>query len=223
VGLVGAAVTDHPALPEILRALVDADRQVGVSSLRADRLDDELVGLLARGGYRTLTTAADGASQRLRDQVDRHTQVEDLLRAARLCRVHGMALLKLYVLIGLPGETAADIDELARLALELAALAPKLSLTVSPFVSKRNTPLDHQPLEDIASLEAKLAFLRRKLRGHARLAGDAPKWAWVEHRLAQGGFAEGLAAAQASRTGGGFAAWKQALGTSGATQPRGLQ
>jgi radical SAM superfamily enzyme YgiQ (UPF0313 family) len=213
VGLVGAAVTDHPALPEILRALVDADREVGVSSLRADRLDDELVGLLARGGYRTMTTAADGASQRLRDQVDRHTRVEDLLRAARLCRDHGMALLKLYVLIGLPGETAADIDELARLALDLAALAPKLSLTVSPFVSKRNTPLDHQPLEDIASLEEKLAFLRRKLRGHARLSGDAPKWAWVEHRLAQGGFAEGLAAAQAARAGGGFAAWKRAMET----------
>jgi radical SAM superfamily enzyme YgiQ (UPF0313 family) len=159
-----------------------------------------------------LTTAADGASQRLRDQVDRHTRVEDLLRAARLCRVHGMALLKLYVLIGLPGETAADIDELVRLALELAALAPKLSLTVSPFVSKRNTPLDRQPLESIASLEDKLAFLRRKLRGHARLSGDAPKWAWVEHRLAQGGFAEGLAAAQAARAGGGFAAWKRALG-----------
>ena len=222
VGLVGAAVTDHPSLPEILRALVDADREVGVSSLRADRLDDELVGLLARGGYRTLTTAADGASQRLRDQIDRHTRVEDLVRAARLCHDHGMALLKLYVLIGLPGETAADIDELARLALELAALAPKLSLTVSPFVSKRNTPLDGQPLEDIASLESKLAFLRRKLRGHARLSGDAPKWAWVEHRLSQGGFAEGLAAAQAARAGGGFAAWKRALGTSETAQPRGL-
>ena len=212
VGLVGAAVTDHPALPEILQALVDAGREVGVSSLRADRLDDELVGLLARGGYHTLTTAADGASQRLRDQVDRHTRVEDLLRAARLCSDHGMALLKLYVLIGLPGETAADIDELARLALDLAALAPKLSLTVSPFVSKRNTPLDRQPLESIASLEDKLAFLRRKLRRHARLAGDAPKWAWVEYRLAQGGLTEGLAAAQASRAGGSFAAWKRALG-----------
>ena len=212
VGLVGAAVTDHPALPEILRALVDAGREVGVSSLRADRLDDESVGLLARGGYRTLTTAADGASQRLRDQVDRHTRVEDLQRAARLCRDHGMALLKLYVLIGLPGETAADIDELARLALDLAALAPKLSLTVSPFVSKRNTPLDHQPFEDVASLDHKLAFLRRQLRGRVHLGGDAPKWGWVEYRLAQGGFSEGLAAAQAAREGGGFAAWKRALG-----------
>ena len=211
VGLVGAALTDHPALAEILRALVDAGREVGVSSLRADRLDDELVGLLARGGYRTLTTAADGASQRLRNQVDRHTQIEDLLRAARLCRAHGMALLKLYVLIGLPGETAADIDELARLALDLAALAPKLSLTVAPFVSKRNTPLDQQPFEDIASLDGKLTVLRRKLRGRVRLGGDPPKWAWVEHRLAQGNFAEGLAAAQAARSGGSFAAWKRAL------------
>ena len=210
VGLVGAAVTDHPALPEILRALVDAGREVGVSSLRADRLDDELVGLLARGGYRTLTTAADGASQRLRDQVDRHTKIEDLLRAARLCREHSMAL-KLYVLVGLPGETAADIDELAALALELADLAPKLSLTVAPFVSKRNTPLDQQPFEDIASLDDKLAILRRRLRGRVRLGGDAPKWAWVEYRLAQGGFAQGLAAAEAARAGGGFAAWKRAL------------
>jgi radical SAM superfamily enzyme YgiQ (UPF0313 family) len=212
VGLVGAAVTDHPALPEILRALVDAEREVGVSSLRADRLDHELVRLLARGGYRTLTTAADGASQRLRDQVDRHTQAEDLLHAARLCREHGMALLKLYVLIGLPGETAADIDELARLALELAELAPKLSLTVSPFVAKRNTPLDHQPFADIASLDEKVDFLRRQLRGRVHLGGDPPKWAWVEYRLAQGGFTEGLAAAQAARAGGGFAAWKRALG-----------
>ncbi len=62
VGLVGAAVTDHPKIRQIVRALVDSGRDVGISSLRADRLDDELVGLLARGGYRTLTTASDGGS-----------------------------------------------------------------------------------------------------------------------------------------------------------------
>src|SRR5207244_6003597 len=61
VGLVGAAVTDHPKIAEIVRRLVDGGRQIGISSLRADRLTDEFVGLLARGGYRTLTTASDGA------------------------------------------------------------------------------------------------------------------------------------------------------------------
>ena len=65
VGLVGAAVTDHPRIVELVRTLVQDGRQVGISSLRADRLcaRPELVTLLAQSGAKTLTTAADGASE----------------------------------------------------------------------------------------------------------------------------------------------------------------
>jgi radical SAM superfamily enzyme YgiQ (UPF0313 family) len=84
VGLVGAAVTDHPKIKEIVARLVTAGREVGISSLRADRLDEEFVGLLAQGGYRTLTTASDGASQRLRNFVSRRTAEEHLVHAAEL-------------------------------------------------------------------------------------------------------------------------------------------
>ena len=211
VGLVGAAVTDHPRLPAILRALVDSGRTIGVSSLRADRLNDELVGLLAAGGYRTLTTASDGASQNMRDAIKRGTSEENLRNAARLCRAHGMVALKLYMMLGLPGETMADVEDLIRFALELADLAPRLVVTIASFVAKRNTPLDGSPFEDIAILESKLARLRTALRGRVKLVGESPKWAWVEYRLAQGGFAEGLAALSAARKGGSYAAWKAAL------------
>ena len=54
--------------PRSCARIVDGGREVGISSLRADRLNDEIVGLLKRGGYRTLTTAADGASERMRDE-----------------------------------------------------------------------------------------------------------------------------------------------------------
>jgi radical SAM superfamily enzyme YgiQ (UPF0313 family) len=74
VGLVGAAVTDHPDIRGVVRDIVDGGREVGISSLRADKLDDELVGLLARGGYRTLTVAADGASERMRRVIERSTR-----------------------------------------------------------------------------------------------------------------------------------------------------
>jgi radical SAM superfamily enzyme YgiQ (UPF0313 family) len=211
VGLVGAAVTDHPRLPVILRALVDSGRQVGVSSLRADRLNDELVGLLAAGGYRTLTTASDGASQAMRDRIKRGTSEENLRNAARLCRAHAMKALKLYMMLGVPGETMADVEDLIRFGLELAAIAPRLVITVAPFVAKRNTPLDRSPFEDIAVLDAKLARIRAGLRGRVKLMGESPKWAWIEYRLAQGGFAEGLAAMAAARAGGSFGAWKTAL------------
>ena len=211
VGLVGAAVTDHPGLPEILRFIVDSGRQVGISSLRADRLDDEIVGLLRRGGYRTLTTAGDGSSERLRDEIQRKTRERHIIRAAQLARTHGMQQLKLYMMVGLPGETDADIDELARFSLELAGMAGRLVLGIAPFVAKRKTPLDGAPFEQIAVLDARLARLRAAVKGRVTLRPTSPKWAWVEYRLAQGGFAAGHAAARAARAGGRFADWKAAF------------
>ena len=211
VGLVGAAVTDHPGLVTILRGLIDRDREVGISSLRADRLTDEIVGLLKRGGYRSLTTASDGASERLRTAIERKTKERHLLRAAELTRAHGLHHLKLYMMLGLPGETMDDIDELARFGLELARAAPRVVFGIAPFVAKRNTPLDGAPFEGIAAVEAKLNHLRRALKGRVELRPTTPKWAWVEYRLSQGGFAAGLAAAQAARTGLRFGDWRQAL------------
>jgi radical SAM superfamily enzyme YgiQ (UPF0313 family) len=211
VGLVGAAVTDHPGLPEILRHVVDTGREVGISSLRADRLDDEIVGLLKRGGYRTLTTASDGASERMRDIIQRKTKERHLLRAAQLCRDHGLRQLKLYMMVGLPGETDDDIDELGRFGLELARIAPHVAFGIAPFVAKRNTPLDESPFEAIDVIDARLARLRAAVHGRVELRSTSPKWAWVEYRFAQGGFAVGLAAARATRAGGRFADWKAAL------------
>src|SRR5206468_3061662 len=88
-----------------------------------------------RGGYRTLTTAADGASERMRDVIQRKTKERHLLAAAALCRAHGMKQLKLYMMLGLPGETSDDIDELARFSLELSRVAPRLVLGIAPFVA----------------------------------------------------------------------------------------
>jgi radical SAM superfamily enzyme YgiQ (UPF0313 family) len=210
VGLVGAAVTDHPRIHEVVRQIVESGREVGISSLRADRLSEELVELLGRGGYRTLTTASDGASQRLRHAVQRRTSEHHLIRAAELARKFRLERLKLYEMIGLPGETLEDIDELARFSLELARITP-LSLAISPFVAKRNTPLDGAPFESIPSLENKLSRLRSALKDRVGIRPTSARWAWVEYMLSQGGEAEGIAALEAWRAGGSFAAWKRAL------------
>jgi len=210
IGLVGAAVTDHPGIKEVLRALVDNGRQAAISSLRADRLDAEFVGLLARAGYRTLTTAADGASQRLRNSIDRKTTERHLIRAAELACQFKLQRLKLYELVGLPGETADDIEELIRFALELARIVP-LSLGISPFVAKRNTPLDGAGFEEIRSIESKLARIRASLKGKVEVRPTSARWSWVEYMLSQGDERSGLAAMDAWRAGGSFGTWKNAL------------
>jgi hypothetical protein len=147
----------------------------------------------------------------MRDVIERRTKERHLLAAAALCRAHGMKQLKLYMMLGLPGETDADIDELARFSLELARVAPRVALGIAPFVAKRNTPLDGAPFEAIESIDAKLARLRAALKGRVVIRPTSPKWAWIEYRLAQGGMEAGRAAAHAARAGGRFADWKAAL------------
>jgi radical SAM superfamily enzyme YgiQ (UPF0313 family) len=211
VGLVGAAVTDHPKIADIVRAIVDGGREVGISSLRADRLTDELVGLLRRGGYRTLTVASDGASERVRALIERKTYERHLLRAAELAKAHGLRTLKVYMMVGVPGEEDADIDELVRFTDELRKVHGRVALGVAPFVAKRNTPLDGTPFAGIPVVEARLDRLRRGLAGRAVVRPTSARWAWVEYMLAQGDARAGLATLDAWRAGGSFAAWKRAF------------
>lgn len=220
VGLVGAAVTDHPGIAEVVRRLVDGGRQIGISSLRADRLDDELVGLLARGGYRTLTTAMDGASQRLRDHIERKTRERDLLKTAELARRHGLETVKYYLMVGVPTETEADIDELAGFTRELRKVHPRIRFGVAPFVAKRNTPLDGEPFAGIDVVERRLARLRSALRGAAVVNPTSARWAWVEYMLAQGDASAGRAVLDAHRAGGRFADYRKAFAAHGC-QPTG--
>ncbi|MBX3270760.1 MAG: radical SAM protein [Sandaracinaceae bacterium] len=210
VGLVGAAVSDHPKIADIVETLADQGREVGLSSLRPDRLNDRFVAALKRAGYRTLTTASDGASQRLRDMMQRKARERHLENAAALARAHGMKRMKLYMMVGLPDERDEDVDELVAFASELSKQIP-LSLGIAPFVAKRNTPLDGAPFAGIDVVKRRLARLRRGVRGRVELRATSARWAWVEYVLAQGGQAEGRAVKEAVEAGGGFRDWERAF------------
>ncbi len=215
VGLVGAAVTDHPQIVELLRTIVDSGRQVGVSSLRADRLTQPLVDALRDGGAQHLTVASDGASQKMRNFVDRKHTEEQIVRAAQFSRTAGLKQLKVYNMVGLPFEEDEDIDELVRFTTELSAMIP-VALGVAPFVAKRNTPMDGSPFAGVKEVERKLERLRKGLRGKAEVRPTSARWAWVEYMIAQCGPEGGLAALDAWRAGGTFAAWKRAFEERGA-------
>ena len=218
VGLVGAAVSDHPKIVDIVRALADRGCEVGLSSLRPDRLNDDFVGALKAAGYRTLTTAMDGPSERIREELERKARVRHLERAAELARAHRMKRLKLYLMVGLPGETDDDIDECAAFVSTLSRRIP-VSLGIAPFCAKRNTPLDRAPFAGIATVRGRLDRLRRGLRGKAEVRSTSARWSWVEYVLAQGGAAEGRAVLAAVRGGATFAAYQRAFAALGPPAP----
>lgn len=213
VGLVGAAISDHPKLVGLLEQIVASGREVGVSSLRADRVarKPDIARLLRAGGYKTLTVASDAASQRLRRQIAKGTLEKHLLSCASQAAEHRYKVLKVYMMIGVPDERDDDIDELIRFTKELAAIHP-VALGIAPFVPKRNTPLDVATFAGIKTVEARLKKLNAGLRrSRAQIRPTSARWSWVEYMLAQGGPEMGEAVLAAVEAGGRFAHWKRAF------------
>lgn len=211
VGLVGAAVSDHPKIVDILEELVEnRGKQIGISSLRADRLTPRFVELLNKGGYKTLTVASDGASEKVRDFMEKRIKEKHLVRSAELAKEYNMKYLKLYQMIGVPNETDEDIDEMIDFTLKISKIT-RTAMGISPFVSKKNTPLDKQPFEGIKAIDAKLKKISKALGKHIDVRNSSAKWAWVEYMLAQGSYESGFAVLKAYEGGGNFNAWKQAF------------
>ena len=212
VGLVGAAISDHPELVPLLEALVGRGHQVSLSSLRADRIarKPRIAELLRQSGARSLTVASDAASERLRKDIEKGTTEAHLRACADVARELRFETLKVYMMLGVPGETDDDVDELVRFSLELSART-RVSLGVAPFVAKRNTPLDGVPFAGIKLVDSRLRRLTRGLRGRVEVKPTSARWAWVEWCLAQGGWAAGEAALAAVDAGGRFSDWQAAF------------
>ncbi len=212
VGLVGAAISDHPKLVELLSTIVDTGRGLGISSLRADRVarKPDISRLLREGGYKTLTVASDAASEQLRREISKGTKEKHLFECARQAAEHRYKVMKVYMMVGVPSETDEDIDELIRFTSELGKIVP-VSLGIAPFVPKRNTPLDVAEFAGIRTVERRLKRLNRGLKGLAEVRPTSARWAWIESELAQGGWAAGEAVYSACQSGGKFSDYRRAF------------
>lgn len=215
IGLVGAAISDHPKLVPLLQEIIDSGREIGISSLRADRIarKPDIARLLRLGGYKTLTVASDAASHRLRKDISKGTLEKHLFSCAEQAKEHRYKVLKIYMMVGLPGETNEDLDELIKFALEISKIHP-IVFGIAPFVPKKNTPMDGTEFAGVKVVDRKLKYIQKGLRpskGRAQVRSTSAKWAWVEAMLAQGGQEAGLAVLEAVNNGGKFADWKRAL------------
>ena len=128
--------------------LYEVITKVSVASLRIDSLTEETVAALKESGHRTLALAPEAGSQRLRNAINKGIDHDQIINAVTLLAAGGIPNLKLYFLVGLPGETDIDIDEMLNLVMEIRErwLAEgkkrgqlgQLSLSVNPFIPKRN-------------------------------------------------------------------------------------
>ena len=217
VGLVGTALTDWPELPGFLRWLGAEKIKYTLSSVRADGVTEELLDILRNAGLRTLTLALEGPSGRIRRMANKNLEPDVFLRAVELAAKRGVNHLKVYLIMGWPGESDADYEELERFLAEICKAGRvgsgkkgigHMTLGVNPLVPKPWTPMQWAPMASEAYLEdrlAEMAAVVKPLRG-VRLEGEKPFWARVQGLLARGGEELAPLMIQAARSG-----WRRAM------------
>jgi radical SAM family uncharacterized protein len=181
IGLLSLSTADYPDLEELIAKLNEyfRDRHVGLSvpSLRVDRqlkLLPELVTSVRKGG---LTIAVEAAGERLREIINKPLKDEDLFAAAEAAYRAGWQRLKLYFIVGLPGETEKDIKNIVELSFQLANLRKKIdgktgqiNVTISWLVPKPHTPFGWLAQKPKAYFEqAKQLILDEKRKLHAKM------------------------------------------------------
>jgi radical SAM superfamily enzyme YgiQ (UPF0313 family) len=220
VGLVSAALVDHPESKAILARLVDLGAEVNVSSLRIERVDDELAALLARAGVRTVTLAPEAGREDLRAVLGKCVSDDDVMAAVASLARAGIETLRLYFMVGVPGERDEDVDAIAalvrRIRAEFTAGRPGIAVAVSAsaLVPKPRTPFQWIPMADERTIRRRITRLRRRLAAEKiyRFSSLGPREALREGALARGG--RGMASA-IERSALGRVPWKAALRRSG--------
>lgn len=216
IGLVGAAVSDYRHLERVVTRLREEGAEIGVSSLRVDSLTEPVARALVESGSRTVTLGLEAGSQRLRDLIHKGIGEDQILAAVDLAGRVGFRQIKLYYMIGLPGEQDEDVRALVDITwavaerLERARRGAKVIVTLTPFVPKAQTPFQWVAMRETAELAERQKRALRALRSpRIEARADSVEWARIEGLLARGD--RRLAVALASLDRQSLAAWHRAL------------
>ena len=180
ISLLSLSTADYPQLEELVVRLHGyfEDKHVGLSipSLRVDQQLKLVPKLFASVRKSGLTIAVEAAGERLRQIINKPLKDSDLFATVEEAYKAGWQKLKLYFMVGLPGETLDDAKQIVDLTCRLAKLRRQvdgktgnINVTVSWFVPKPHTPFSwfaQRPREYFE--QARQIILDEKWRLNAR-------------------------------------------------------
>jgi radical SAM family uncharacterized protein/radical SAM-linked protein len=172
--LLSLSCSDYLALPavgmEIKNRLKDENISLSLPSQRVDRFDENIAKIIGGTRQSGLTFAPEAGTQRLRDVINKGLTNEELLRGIKTAVEQGWNKVKLYFMIGLPGETDVDVIGIAEtvrwLRQECRAInkkRPNFNITISNFTPKPHTPFQWHSVST-AEFKRKQELLRQEFR-----------------------------------------------------------
>ncbi|MGI6421062.1 MAG: TIGR03960 family B12-binding radical SAM protein [Syntrophomonadaceae bacterium] len=220
ISLTSLSTLDYSGVDPLVKELVQAYQHQGTGvslpSLRVDAFSIELANEVQKVRKTTLTLAPEAGTQRLRDAINKNVSEEQLLQAVKAAFQSGWLSLKLYFMIGLPGETEADLlgildllEKVRDLGDQYARKKVEIRASIASFVPKAHTPFQWQAQNSIQELEQKRRLLTLSKRRRIKLSFHDSKTSYLEGVLSRGDRRLSLPIYRAWQKGCKFDGWSE--------------
>ncbi len=223
VALLGLSSSDYPQIEELLAQLHAVFRPLGVSislpSLRVNPRWRWISDLLDTQRGDGLTLAPEAARDEMRQQIGKPLSNDDLFAGCRRAMQNGFSRVKLYFMVGLPGEGPADLDGIIEMAEEVSRMGKSemgrhatVVANISNFIPKPQTPYQRAGMQSGEYFEE----VHERLRQRKRLRSVALRFTDVESTLIEAALCRGdrrfgLAIESVWRRGARLDAWAERM------------
>ena len=190
LGLLGASITQHPQFETILDYIGQPkydDVRLSIASVRTNTVTRKLADVLSRRDTRSITIAVESGSARLRKVVNKKLATDEIAQAAESAKAGGLKALKLYGMVGIPGEVEEDVDATVEMMRSLKKDVPGLRLTLgcSTFVPKSHTPFQWFGVSKKA--DKRLKRLQKELRSKGiEFRPESYNWSVIQALISRG-------------------------------------
>lgn len=229
ISLSSLSSSDYSSLEELVTFLIDEFHEKGVNislpSLRIDSFSLDVMEKVQDVKKSSITFAPEAGSQRMRNVINKGLTEESILEGAGMAFESGWNKVKLYFMLGLPTETAEDMQSIPKLANEIAVRyyeIPKdkrngkcqITISTSFFVPKPFTPFQWAKMYPPAEYISRAKIVNDAVK--EQLNRKSLKYNWheadvtvIEGILARGDRRVGAVIQNVYENGGIFDAWTE--------------
>ncbi|MHC5053214.1 MAG: TIGR03960 family B12-binding radical SAM protein [Planctomycetota bacterium] len=223
VGLLSLSTGDYPEFGELVKRLAGDLNPEGVSlsvpSLRVDALLRDIPPSVKGVRRSGLTIAPECASDRLRRAIAKPIVNADLYAGVRAAYEAGWETVKLYFMIGLPGETDEDVRGIAEMANEVCYLRKRVkksparvNVSIATFVPKAHTPFQWEAMASREEVLRRREAIRDGLRSkRIRASFHEIEMSMLEGVFSRGDRRLGKVLIEARARGCAFDAWGEGM------------
>lgn len=216
LGLVSTSLNNHPQLGELLEEVGSLGLRIAPPSLRLGMIQETLLEYMKGSGVNEVTLAPEVGSDELRFELGKRVSREAILGDVTSLVESGILNIKLYFMVGLPGEDQEDLDAAVDLVKRIRQTfiqvsrgnrrIGRVSVSINTMVPKPHSRYERAAMPPPAEARKRIRRIAKGLSSQSNVAVsfEGPKWAYLQALISRGDrrvleLITGMAAVEASR------------------------